>query len=194
MLDRVIRFGDARDIKARARRLAIYCVVVASLALLASGTILQAQEAGAVRERLQARLSELQAKSGVPGGTAGIVLPDGSSFELAAGTSDVKRKIPMKPGGLFMAGSTGKTFVAAIILQLVGENRIQLVKGHALASLAERSRSVRVNLHRAPDSGAKLLRVADPRQVKTAAVDVELNVAGLKVLQSVIVAGGHVEP
>jgi D-alanyl-D-alanine carboxypeptidase len=124
MLDRVIRFGGAR-VKARARRLAIRCAVVASLALLASGAILQGQEADALRARLQARLSELQAKSGVPGGTAAVVLPDGRSFELAAGTTDIKQKIPMQPGVLFMAGSTGKTFVAAIIMQLVAENRIQ---------------------------------------------------------------------
>ncbi len=126
MLDRVVRFGGGRHAKACARRLAIRCAVAASLVLLASGTILQAQEAKALRAQLQNRLSKLQANSGVPGGTVGIVLPDGRSFELAVGSSDVKRKIPMKPGTLFMSGSTGKTFVAAIILQLVAENRIQL--------------------------------------------------------------------
>ena len=46
----------------------------------------------------------------------------------------------------------------------------------------------------ASDSGADLLRVLNPRQVETAAVDVKLDAAGLEILWRMVVAGGHVKP
>ncbi|MGD2154116.1 MAG: serine hydrolase domain-containing protein [Gemmatimonadales bacterium] len=96
-----------------------------------SGASLPAQVAGPgqateLREALQAKLAELQAASGAPGVTAGIVLADGESFGLAAGMADTVTGIPMTAEARLMQGSVGKTYVSAVAMQLVGEGRLDL--------------------------------------------------------------------
>jgi D-alanyl-D-alanine carboxypeptidase len=56
----------------------------------------------------------------------GVVLADGESFGLAVGYSDRDAKTPMKPTDRMLAGSTGKTFAAALALQLVKDGKIGL--------------------------------------------------------------------
>src|SRR5215471_11625079 len=98
-----------------------------TLALVAAvSSIAVAQDTTTLRDRLQSRFAELQAASGVPGATAAIVLADGRTITLAAGFADTSRKIVMTPQHRLHGGSTGKTFVAAIILQLVAEGRVGL--------------------------------------------------------------------
>jgi D-alanyl-D-alanine carboxypeptidase len=101
------------------------------LLIFASGANLPAQVAGPeqateLREALQARLEELQAASGAPGVTAGVVLADGESFGLAAGMADTVAAIPLTPEGRLMQGSVGKTYVSAVAMQLIGEGRLDL--------------------------------------------------------------------
>ena len=86
----------------------------------------QAQNVDALRSRLQGRLTELHAASNVPGVTAGVVLPDGRAIALAAGFADTAKRIPMTRASRLPSGSTGKTFVAALVLQLVAEGKIGL--------------------------------------------------------------------
>ncbi|MBE3072591.1 MAG: beta-lactamase family protein, partial [Acidobacteria bacterium] len=80
----------------------------------------------AVRERLQAALDALHAAGQFPGATAGVVLADGTSFGLATGFSDPVAKTPMSPGDRMLMGSAGKTYAAAVALQLVQERRLSL--------------------------------------------------------------------
>ena len=47
-------------------------------------------------------------------------------FGLATGFSDLETKTPMKPTDLMLAGSVGKTYAAAVALQLVKEGKINL--------------------------------------------------------------------
>jgi D-alanyl-D-alanine carboxypeptidase len=54
------------------------------------------------------------------------VLADGRSFGLATGFSDREAKAPMKPTDLMLQGSVGKTYAAALALQLVKEGKINL--------------------------------------------------------------------
>ena len=76
--------------------------------------------------RVQAVLDTLHANGRFAGATAAFVLRDGSSAALAVGESDSARNTPMQPDDRMLAGSTGKTFFAALALQLVSEGRLDL--------------------------------------------------------------------
>src|SRR5262249_45210235 len=61
-----------------------------------------------------------------PGVSAGFALADGRSFGLAAGLADKAAKQPMTPDARMLQGSVGKTYVAAVALQLVHEGKLNL--------------------------------------------------------------------
>jgi D-alanyl-D-alanine carboxypeptidase len=94
--------------------------------LLASGLSVPAQTSTPLREKLQAKLVELHRNGKFPGATLGVALADGRSIGLAAGFSDREAKTPMKPSDLMLQGSVGKTYAAALALQLVAEGKIRL--------------------------------------------------------------------
>jgi len=107
-------------------------VIVLAL-LLAIGCQAKAQavaptkeSAAALRARLQAKLDELHRGGKFPGATLGVVLADGQSFGLATGLSDREAKTRMKPSDLMLQGSVGKTYAAALAMQLVKEGKINL--------------------------------------------------------------------
>ncbi len=79
-----------------------------------------------VRAAVAARLEQLVADTGVPGITAGYVLPGGRSVGLAAGLADLEARTPMAAGDRMFLGSVGKTYVAAVTLQLVAEGTLDL--------------------------------------------------------------------
>ena len=80
----------------------------------------------AVRARLQATLDSIHASGRFPGVTAGVVLNDGTSFGLASGYADTAARIRMTPNDRLLQGSVGKTYVAAVALQLVHEGKMAL--------------------------------------------------------------------
>jgi D-alanyl-D-alanine carboxypeptidase len=84
------------------------------------------QDLGSLRERLQSSLDDLRSKAEFPGVSVGFVLPDGRSAGAASGYADVENKTPLKPTDRLLAGSVGKMFVAAVVLQLVEEGKIGL--------------------------------------------------------------------
>lgn len=84
------------------------------------------QEHKPLQEKLEACLDSFHAAAQFPGATAGIALPDGSSFGLATGFSDKAKKIPMTPADLMLQGSVGKTYVSAVALQLIHEGTFRL--------------------------------------------------------------------
>lgn len=65
-------------------------------------------------------------QSGFPGAIAGVRMSDGSSFAVACGLADREAGVPMKDGDRMPAGSSGKTFFAALAMQLVAENTVRL--------------------------------------------------------------------
>ena len=83
---------------------------------------LQARSTAAVRSILE----RLQASSRFPGAVAGAWLGEGAEVVVATGLADRDLQLPMPDSALLHAGSVGKTFFAALILQLVGEGRIGL--------------------------------------------------------------------
>lgn len=79
-----------------------------------------------LRENMQGVLDSITAADGLPGATLAAVLPDGRLISLASGLEDVEAKKPMPVGGQMFTGSTGKTFVSAVLLQLAAEGKISL--------------------------------------------------------------------
>jgi D-alanyl-D-alanine carboxypeptidase len=77
-------------------------------------------------ERLKAKLSESHQAASFPGATLGFVLPDGRSGSVSVGLADIENKIALKPADRMLAGSIGKTYVSAVMLQLVQEGKIIL--------------------------------------------------------------------
>lgn len=74
------------------------------------------------RERLEAFRQE----KGIPGATLGFMMADGSRSATAAGVSCRSDGRAMVPGDRMLSGSIGKTYVAAVLLKLVEEGRVDL--------------------------------------------------------------------
>ena len=84
---------------------------------------LSPQATAALVEAFQAELDAAWAQAqetdeNFPGATAAFILPDGRVFGFATGLSDVDDEIPMTPDMRMGSGSIGKTYVAAVALQL----------------------------------------------------------------------------
>src|SRR5688572_21668194 len=101
----------------------LLCAVVVGLILLL-GAAHDRQESP--KERPQLKLDALYGQSDVPGVSAAVVLADGSVVPLTAGLADKETKRPMAADALLMQGSVGKTYVAAVALQLVSEGKLAL--------------------------------------------------------------------
>jgi D-alanyl-D-alanine carboxypeptidase len=80
----------------------------------------------ALRSRIQAKLDSLLQANAFPGATLGVVLADGRASGFATGLADTSRHTPMTPAARMPAGSVGKTYVAAVAMQLVNEGRLKL--------------------------------------------------------------------
>jgi D-alanyl-D-alanine carboxypeptidase len=79
-----------------------------------------------LRAALQARFDEIHSAGSFPGATAGFALADGRSFAIATGISDRTTGRAMQTRDLMLQGSVGKTYVAAVALQLVHEGKLAL--------------------------------------------------------------------
>jgi D-alanyl-D-alanine carboxypeptidase len=83
-------------------------------------------DTNALRRKLQAKLDEFHKNGKFAGATLGVCPADGNCFGMATGYSNLETKTPMKPTDLMLAGSVGKTYAAAVALQLVKEGKINL--------------------------------------------------------------------
>jgi D-alanyl-D-alanine carboxypeptidase len=111
----------------RARSIALVCTAFAALHALPARLDGQAPDVhDAVRARVQLKLDSLHRAGRFAGATAGVALADGTSFGVAVGQADTAAAAAMRPHDRMLAGSTGKTFFAALTLQLVHEGRIGL--------------------------------------------------------------------
>ena len=101
------------------------------LAVALSGAIVgavpqQTAPATTLEARLQAALNEWRASTGTPGASLGVALREGRSLGFASGLADRAANRTLKPTDLLMAGSTGKTFFAAVALQLIDSGKLDL--------------------------------------------------------------------
>jgi len=79
-----------------------------------------------ISESARTRLEQLRAEAGFPGANFAFALPDGASASVSVGVSDIVSQRPLAPTDLMLAGSVGKTFVAATMLQLAQEGKVNL--------------------------------------------------------------------
>lgn len=79
-----------------------------------------------LQQKIEAKLLEIKANAEYPGVTVGYVLADGTTGAVSVGLSDLENKTPLKPRDRMLAGSIGKTYVAAVTLQLVQEGKLKL--------------------------------------------------------------------
>jgi len=98
--------------------------VLLSLSIVLSQS--QSMAGAPAQARLQAALDEWRASVQAPGASLGVVTKDGQIFGLASGLADRTAGRPLTPDDLLMAGSTGKTFFAAVALQLIEAGRLDL--------------------------------------------------------------------
>ncbi|HWO00500.1 MAG TPA: serine hydrolase domain-containing protein [Blastocatellia bacterium] len=83
-------------------------------------------EMSELKSRLQAKLKAIHEAGSFPGATLGFVLADGRSGSVSVGMADVENNRPLKTTDRMLAGSIGKTFVSAVMLQLVQDGKINL--------------------------------------------------------------------
>ena len=76
--------------------------------------------------RLQTVIDSFYAGGSFPGVSASVSMPDGSLLNVVAGEADTVRHIPMASSSRMLQGSVGKTYFAALALQLMGEDRLGL--------------------------------------------------------------------
>src|SRR5579862_7054292 len=104
------------------------CAICSLAVILGAPTPVVAATAGqvALTGRIQAFVNTLPERSGAPGVTAAVAMPNGDVFEFAAGLSDIELGLPMLPDDRLAAGSIGKSFVGAYAAALVSEGAIGL--------------------------------------------------------------------
>jgi D-alanyl-D-alanine carboxypeptidase len=73
----------------------------------------------------------MRAKLAVPGVSATVVFPDGTSWTGVSGLSDVAARSRVTPQTAFAYASVSKTFTSALVIQLVGEGKLRLTDSAA---------------------------------------------------------------
>jgi D-alanyl-D-alanine carboxypeptidase len=92
----------------------------------ASQTAKSAEDLQRLRASVQAKLDELHRSAEFPGATVGFILADGRFASVSVGLADVENKTPLQPTDKMLAGSIGKTYFAAVVMQLVQEGKLHL--------------------------------------------------------------------
>ncbi|MGW6915369.1 serine hydrolase domain-containing protein [Kitasatospora sp. NPDC054939] len=106
-------------------------VTLAPAAAAAGGTGAPLSGSGSVEERRprvdgQQELRDLVEHGGMTAALAEIRIAGRSPWRGAAGAADLATGQPARSDGRFRIGSVTKTFVATVVLQLVGEGRLRL--------------------------------------------------------------------
>ncbi len=111
----------------------VFCVVLflahsrtAAQSTSRSEAHLGAAQADVIGKALQAKLDELRRADAFPGATAAIVLSDGTLVTVSTGKADVEAGISMKPSDRMLAGSIGKTFFAAVVMNMIHSGKLAL--------------------------------------------------------------------
>jgi D-alanyl-D-alanine carboxypeptidase len=92
--------------------------------LIAASPAMARPAAASHGPRLQSRLDALVA-GGAPG-TILLVRGEHGTKRLTAGLADIATRRPIRPGDRYRIASLAKTYVATVVLQLVGEGKLRL--------------------------------------------------------------------
>jgi D-alanyl-D-alanine carboxypeptidase len=95
------------------------------------GPSLAERRRAALLVHLQAELDGVRSRLGIPGASATILLPDGTSWTGTSGLADVATRRPVTADTAFAFASISKTFTSALILRLVDEGRLSLADSAA---------------------------------------------------------------
>jgi D-alanyl-D-alanine carboxypeptidase len=96
-------------------------VGVLAAAMLCTGTAMAAP----VNE-VQKQLDGLTGQHEFPAALATVTEANGRVTAYTSGTAEVGKRVPVPRNGQVRAGSNTKAFVATVVMQLVGENKVQL--------------------------------------------------------------------
>ncbi|MGC4807264.1 serine hydrolase domain-containing protein [Micromonospora sp. DT233] len=113
----------------RSLRLAAGALAVVTSAALATPSAFAAAETSrnaAPRDAVQQQLDGLVGRDGFPGALASVRGAGGRVRDYTAGVGDLRTRGPVPRDGQVRIGSNTKTFTAVVVLQLVGEGRIDL--------------------------------------------------------------------
>jgi D-alanyl-D-alanine carboxypeptidase len=75
---------------------------------------------------VQRKLDSLRTTGGFPGASLALILRDGRAIAVATGFADTALRTPLRTTDRLMQGSVGKTYVAAVAMQLVQDGRLAL--------------------------------------------------------------------
>lgn len=106
----------------------VLAAVVAGTALTGPSAFAGTGTGGHVgpKDAVQRQLDRLVGEGGFPGALASVRGADGRVRDYTAGTGDLRTHRPVPRDGQVRIGSNTKTFTAVVVLQLVGEGRIDL--------------------------------------------------------------------
>jgi D-alanyl-D-alanine carboxypeptidase len=107
-------------------RLLSLCILILAVTTALAQKPVVATGTNVLKKELQMKLDEWHKAGKFPGATLGVVLSNGETIALAVGHSDRDAKTPMKPTDRMLAGSTGKTFAAAMAMQMVKNGQLNL--------------------------------------------------------------------
>lgn len=96
--------------------------VACAAATLAQGAAAQRLDRDSVASRLHAYVTA----TGIPGASLALVDRAGQLTSVTAGFADTAARRPMRPDDRLLMGSVGKTYVAAVALQLVRDGQLHL--------------------------------------------------------------------
>ncbi len=80
----------------------------------------------ALRDSLQSLLDAVRSRGRAPGLSAAVALADGRVITVTSGLADSTGAVPLSPAHRLLAGSVGKTFFAALALDLVAKDQLEL--------------------------------------------------------------------
>ncbi|MFD5825883.1 serine hydrolase domain-containing protein [Lentzea sp. NPDC060358] len=99
-------------------------VLAAAVLVTATGGTVMATPGNAVQKQVDGLVTQHE----FPAALATVTEGNGRSASYVAGTSELGKRVPVPKDGQVRAGSNTKTFVATVVLQLVGEGKVELDK------------------------------------------------------------------
>jgi len=97
------------------------------LLILTSIFIFSCQSEKSKKElQIKSELQKMIQEVGIPGVNMAISMPNNEIWTISEGFSDKEKQVLMKPEDVMFSGSTGKTFCAALILQLQDEGKLNV--------------------------------------------------------------------
>lgn len=106
----------------RSRIIIIYIIA----AFILSGYELSTCNDSDIKKELQAELDSIALDPDIPGISVAIVMPGDKLIHITSGLADREKNILMTPEHKLFTGSIGKTYVAALALQLIEEGKLDI--------------------------------------------------------------------